>query len=186
MKKILVIFLILVMIPMAIFTKGFSVGFGATASTGSTINGIVENKINDLKFENFSYGGYVNIKLFLVSVNGTVFPKIDSSDLIRFAGDLSVNLAVDISVVRVQAGLSANYFGSVESFRNWDFELEADNIKDIPLNVRAEVGLLLGDFNIGIWGLLPTGVTLNTFNDIFEIKDRWKNASLGIIVGVCF
>lgn len=186
MKKILVILLILAMIPTAIFAKGFSVGFGATASTGTTINGVIENKLDNLKFENFSYGGYINIKLFLVSVNGTVFPKIDSSDLIRFAGDLSVNLAVDISVVRVQAGLSANYFGSAENFRNWDFELEADNIKDIPLNVRAEVGLLLGDFNIGIWGLLPTGVTLNTFNDIFEIKDRWKNASLGIIVGVCF
>ena len=186
MKKILIIALVLIMIPTMMFAKGFSVGIGAAASTGMTINGVIENKLDNLKFENFVYGGYANIKLFLFSVNGTMFPKFDGSGIVRFAGDLSANLAVDIAVLRVQAGLSINYFGFAKDFKDWKFFFEADNIKDVPLSVRAEIGLLLGDLNVGVWGLLPTGVTLNTINDIFNAKDKWKDASLGISLGVCF
>ena len=185
MKKFLIIALILIMIPAAIFAKGFSFGLGATASTGATINGVIENKIDDLKFENFVYGGYANVKLFFVSANATLFPKFDNKDAVYFAGDLSANFAIDLVVFRVQAGLSINYFGATD-FSDWTFSFETENIKDAPVSLRGEVDLMLGELSVGVWGLLPTTATLNTLTDIFEVKDRWKDATLGLSLGVCF
>ena len=185
MRKFLIIALILIMIPAAIFAKGAaSFGVGATASTGATINGVIENKIDDLKFEDFCYGGYVNVKVFLFSVNGTLFPKFEK-DITYFAGDLSANFAIDIIALRLQAGISVNYYGSTD-FQNWEFSFEVEDIKDAPLSLRAEVDLMLGQLNVGIWGILPTTATLNTIKDILKVEDRWKDATLGISLGVCF
>lgn len=183
MKKFLIIALVLVMIPAAIFAKGFSFGIGATASTGATINGVIENKIDDLKPENFCYGAYANVKFLLFSANATLFPKF--GEVTDFAGDLSVNFAIDIVVLRLQAGLAVNYFGSTD-FKNWKFSFAADDIKDAPLSIRGEIDLMIGELNVGVWGLLPTTATLRTITDIFEVKDKWKDATLGLSLGVCF
>ena len=183
MKKILIILLILAIIPTVIFAKGFSFGIGATASTGSTISNIVENKTVDVS--NFNYGAYANVKLFLVSVNATAFPKFDGGYL-YFIGDLSANLAVDFSILRVQAGLSMGYFGGATEFKDVELHFYADDIKEVPLSVRAEIDLIFSGLNIGIWGLLPTEATFTSFDKIVEVKDKWKNASVGISLGVCF
>lgn len=185
MKKFLIIVLVLIMIPAAIFAKGvLSVGLGATASTGSTISNVIENRTVDTK--SFNYGAYANVKLLLFSVNATMFPKFNDDKTMDFAGDLAANFAVDIAFLRVQAGLSVNYFGSANQFKDWKFQFEAEDIKDAPLNVRAEIDLMLGDLNIGVWGLLPTPATLVTLEKILDVKDKWQDASIGICLGVCF
>ena len=174
------------LIPAALFAKGFSVGVGATAATGSTISSVLETQQVDVNA--FNYGGYANVKAFLVSVNATMFPIFnEGQQFVYFTGDLSANLAVDISVLRVQAGLSVNYFGSTD-FDTWAFQFENENIMDAPLSLRAEVDVILGDLNIGVWGILPTTLTLNTFDKIFDldVKDRWQDASLGLCLGFCF
>lgn len=184
MKKFLIIALILIMIPAAIFAKGaFSVGFGATATTGSTINSVIEEKTIDTG--SFNYGAYANVKVLVFSASATLFPKFTEGQPIEFTGDLAAGLAIDITVLRVQAGLSLNYYGLTD-FEDWEFYFENENIMDAYLNVRAEVDIMLGDLNIGVWGILPTTATLNTINDILEVKDRWQDASIGISLGVCF
>ena len=172
------------MIPAVIFAKGFSFGLGATASTGSTISNVIENKSVDTK--SFNYGAYANVKLLFFSVNATMFPKFNEDKTMEFAGDLAGNIAIDLTILRVQAGLSVNYFGSANQFKDWKFQFEAEDLKDAPLNVRAEVDLMLGDLNIGVWGLLPTEATLMTLDKIIEVEDKWKDASVGICLGVCF
>ena len=171
-------------IPAMIFAKNFSFGIGATASTGSTISNIVENKT--VNVNNFNYGAYANLKILFFSANATLFPKFNGSETVKFVGDLGANLAIDILALRIQAGLSINYFGSETNFKDWVFQLEADDIKDAPLNIRAEVDLVLDNLNIGVWGLLPTNATLMTFDKIVDVKDKWKDASVGISLGVCF
>ena len=186
MKKILVILLVLAIIPAAIFAKGFSVGVGVTAATGATISSVMETQQVDPQV--FAYGGYANVKLFLFSVNATMFPIFsEGQQYIPFTGDLSANLAVDISILRVQAGLSVNYFGSTD-FDEWKFQFENENIMDAPLSLRAEVDVILGDLNVGVWGILPTTLTLGTFDKIFDldVKERWQDASLGLSLGFCF
>lgn len=185
MKKFLIIALVMVMlIPAALFAKGFSVGIGATAATGSTIASVMETQHVDTAV--FNYGAYANVKVFLVSVNATMFPLFNN-ELVHYTGDISANFAVDVSVLRVQAGLSVNYFGSTD-FDTWAFQFENENIMDAPLSLRAEVDVILGDLNIGVWGILPTTLTFNTFDKIFDldIKDRWQDASLGLCLGFCF
>ena len=184
MKKFLIIALILVMIPAVIFAKGFSVGIGATATTGSTIASVQDGQ--EIKIEDFRYGAYANVKLALVSVNATVFPTIVKDEPTTFFGDLSANLALDISVLRVQAGLSINFYGVTDFKENFDVKFENENILDAPLNVRAEVDVILGDINIGIWGILPTTATLNTLDKILEVQDRWEDAAIGVCAGFCF
>lgn len=185
MKKFLVIVLVLALIPAAIFAKGFSFGLGATASTGATISSVLEGEQVDTSL--FNYGAYANIKLFMLSANATLFPVFNQgSDVVHFAGDLAANVAVDIAILRVQAGLSVNYFGATD-FNNWEFAFETEDILDAPLNLRAEVDVLLGDLNIGIWGILPTAATLRDFTKVVDgIEDKWQDASLGLAVGFCF
>ena len=185
MKKFLVILLVLAIIPAAIFAKGFSAGIGATATTGSTIASVMEEQIQAIDTENFNYGAYANIKALVFSVNATLFPKFVEGQPIEFTGDLAAGLAVDISILRVQAGLSINYYGLTD-FDEWEFHFENEDIMDAYLNVRAEVDIMLGDLNVGIWGILPTTATLNTLDKILEVQDRWQDASLGISLGVCF
>lgn len=187
MKKFLIIALVMVMlIPAALFAKGFSVGIGATAATGSTIASVMETQQVDAAI--FNYGAYANVKVFLFSVNATLFPIFsEGQQYVPFTGDLSANLAVDISILRAQVGLSVNYFGATD-FNEWKAQFENENIMDAPLSLRAEVDIILGDLNIGVWGILPTTLTLNTFDKIFDldIKDRWQDASLGLCLGFCF
>ena len=184
MKKILVILLVLAIIPAAIFAKGFSVGIGATAATGATISSVLETQQVDPQA--FVYGGYANIKVFLFSVNATMFPVYDGQ-VVHYSGDLAANLALDVSIVRLQAGVSVNYFG-VTDFKDWKFQFENENIMDAPLSLRAEVDIILGDLNVGVWGILPTTLTLGTIDKILDldIQDRWQDASLGLSLGFCF
>ena len=184
MKKFLIIALILVMIPAAIFAKGFSIGIGATATTGSTIASVRDGQ--EIKFEDFRYGAYANVKLALVSVNATVFPVVVKDEPTTFFGDLSANLAVDVAILRIQAGLSVNFYGMTDFKEKFEVKFENENILDAPLNVRAEVDVLLGDINIGIWGILPTTATLNTLDKILEVQDRWEDAAIGVCAGFCF
>lgn len=184
MKKFLIIALILVMIPAAIFAKGFSIGIGATATTGSTISSVQGGQ--EIKIEDFRYGAYANVKLALVSVNATVFPAVMKDEPTTFFGDLSANLAVDVAILRIQAGLSVNFYGMTDFKEKFEAKFENENILDAPLNVRAEVDVLLGDVNLGIWGILPTTATLNTLDRILEVKDRWEDAAIGVCAGFCF
>ena len=185
MKKVLIIVLVMVMLlPAAIFAKGFSIGAGATATTGSTIASVRNGQ--EIKFEDFRYGAYANVKLAIVSLNATVFPEIVKDEPTTFFGDLSANLAVDVAILRIQAGLSVNFYGMTDFRENFEAKFENENILDAPLNVRAEVDVLLGDINIGIWGILPTTATLNTLDKILEVKDRWEDAAIGVCAGFCF
>ena len=187
MKKILMIALVLLMIvPTAIFAKGFSFGVGATATTGATINGVMENGISNIDPKTFGYGAYANVKLAFVSVNATAFPTFAKDEPTTFFGDISANLAFDVAILRIQAGLSVNYYGKTDFKSMFEAHFENEDIKDAPLNVRAEVDLLLGDLNVGVWGILPTTATLNTLDKILEVQDRWQDASLGLSVGFCF
>lgn len=185
MRKILIIALVLIMIPAALFAKNFSFGIGATASTGATISGVIENELDVIKPENFVYGAYANVKLLIFSANATLFPVFEEN-MTYFAGDLSAGLALDIAVLRVQAGISVNYVGSTNFSDSVEFAFETEDIKDAPLNVRAEVDVLLGNLNVGVWGILPTTATLNTLDKILEVEDRWQDASIGVCIGVCF
>lgn len=184
MKKLLVVFLILAIIPVAIFAKAFSFGAGATATTGSTIASVRDGQ--GIKIEDFRYGAYANVKVALVSVNATVFPTIVKDEPVTFFGDLSANLAVDVSILRLQAGLSVNFYGMTDFKERFETKFENENILDAPLNVRAEVDVLLGDINLGVWGILPTTATLNTLNEILEVQDRWEDAAIGVCAGFCF
>ena len=122
----------------------------------------------------------------LVSVNATVFPAVVKDEPITFFGDLSAKLAVDVAILRIQAGLSVNFYGMTDFKEKFEAKFENENILDAPLNVRAEVDVLLGDINIGIWGILPTTATLNTLDKILEVQDRWEDAAIGVCAGFCF
>lgn len=184
MKKVLIIALILIMIPAALCAKNFSFGIGAAATNGYTINSIINQESID--FTSFRYGLYTNLKLTLLSLNATLFPTFISGEPTTIFGDISANFAIDVSVLRLQAGLSVFYHGLTDLKNQFKFEFEGGEILEAPLSLRAEIDLIFGELNIGAWGVLPTQATLKTLDKIVEIKDFWKDTILGLSLGFCF
>lgn len=182
MKKVLIIALILVIVPTVIFAKSFSFGTGATATNGYTINSIINKESID--FSSFKYGAYANLKLTILSVNATLFPTF--GEITTFFGDISANFALDFYVLRAQVGLAVFYHGYTNFKDQVKFEFEGGEILDSLLSLRAEVDLILENFNIGLWGILPTQATLKTLDKIIEVKDVWKDTTLGLSLGLCF
>lgn len=190
MKKILTILVLAAVIPACIFAGDLlGLTVGATAAYQKAPVGEVNKQvIEDLQLEDFKFGADVDVKIFILDVNAKGFVSKNTDDQILLSGIVSANLAVDLSFIRLKAGLGYQYSYNTETEaiaygRNAN---DFDEFKKACFDIYTGVDVTLGHVVIGAYATLPTGVSIeeNNWEDILTtIEDNWKSAQIGLSVG---
>lgn len=196
MKKGLIILVFAIIVPACVFAGngifGLSVGATAAYQKAGAVESMADGSFDfkDLSIDDFKFGADVDVKVLFLDVNGKAFvAKNDKGDTL-LNGIVSANLALDIAIVRLKAGLGYQYtyntktqeiiYGSTANVR--DFE----DFKDANFDVYVGVDVMLGDLSIGAYATLPTETSIGKGNwgDLFStVKDNWKAAQIGVGVG---
>ena len=190
MKKVLTILVLAMIIPACLFA-GNVIGLtvGATAAYQKASVGEVNKEVlEDIQLEDFKFGADVDVKIFVVDVNakGFIAKNTDKETVIN--GILSANLAFDLSIVRIKAGLGYQYSYNTQT-QAINFGRHANSFEDFEnacFDLYTGVDVTLGPIVLGAYATLPTSVSVGESNwaDIFTtIEDNWKDAQLGLSVG---
>lgn len=196
MKKVLIVLVLAIAIPACVFAGSgvFGLSLGATAAyqKAGAIEEISEGDfdIKDLSIEDFKFGVDMDVKVLFLDLDTKAFIAKNESGETLVNGIVSANLAIDIAIVRLRAGLGYQYnynFATKEilygsTARVTDFA----NFKDANFDIHVGVDFLLGKFTIGAYATLPTDTSIGKGNwsDLFPtIEQNWKAAQIGIGVG---
>ena len=188
MKKVIIALLIALIIPCCVFaSRGLlDLTVGAVASSDYSVSNPPKEK---LSFDKFSFGADVEMKLAFLAVDGkALYSPTDKS----VKGIVSANLALDIFFVRVKAGLGYEYNYGFEtkkmSFGNVNGESsQFADFKNACFDLNAGVDFLLDKLTVGAYATLPTDTSIakGNWSDLLpSLKDNWKNAKLGLVVGI--
>lgn len=196
MKKVLIILVLAIAIPACVFAGNGLIGLPLGATAAYQKAGAVENiadgnfDLKDLSIDDFKFGADVDVRVLFLDVNGKAFlAKNDKSETL-VNGIVSANLALDIAIVRLKAGLGYQYtfntktsemiYGSTAGVKDFaDF-------KNANFDIHVGVDVLLGDLTIGAYATLPTEVSVGKGNwgDLFStVEKNWKAAQIGVGVG---
>ncbi len=196
MKKGFILLVLAIVIPACVFAGSgvFNFSVGATAAyQGATLGEVVDGGVSAVSIKDFKFGADLDAKVLFFDINAKCYYQPnDDKGIIN--GIVSANLAVDLVIVRLKAGLGYEYgytIGEEDSFRlgnNAKGETKGWNkdLKEANLDVYAGVDVLLGDLVIGVYGTLPTSTSIGNgdWAGLFSsIKDNWKAASIGLSVG---
>ena len=107
-------------------------------------------------------------------------------------GIASANLALDLFFLRIKAGLGYEYQydfnNSALSFGNVNgLVSEFGQFKDACFDLNAGIDFLIGSLTVGAFATLPseTSIAKGNWGDLFQcVKDGWKDAKLGMTVGI--
>lgn len=196
MKKGLIVLVMAIVIPACVFAGngiiGLTVGATAAYQKAGAVESIESGEIlKDLSIDDFKFGADVDVKVLFLDVNGKAFVAKNGSGDTLINGIVSANLALDIAIVRLKAGLGYQYTfntqtkdivygsanGGVKSF---------DDFKNANFDIHVGADVMLGDLTIGAYATLPTETSIGKGNwgDLFStVKDNWKTAQIGVGVG---
>ena len=191
MKKIAIALLIAVIVPCCIFaSRGmFDFTIGVAASSDYNVAEAAEMTRDKFSIDKISFGGDVEMKLAFLALDGKVMYQPEDKTI---GGIASANLALDLFFVRIKAGLGYEYqydFNSgALSFGNVNKTVtEVKDFKDACFDLNAGVDFLIGSLTVGAYATLPseTSIAKGNWGDLFQcVKDGWKNAKLGMTVGI--
>ena len=191
MKKIAIALLIAVIVPCCIFaSRGmFDFTVGVAASSDYNVAEAAEMTRDKFSIDKISFGGDVEMKLAFLALDGKVMYQPEDKTI---GGIASANLALDLFFVRIKAGLGYEYqydfnsgalaFGNVNKTVT-----EVKDFKDACFDLNAGVDFLIGSLTVGAYATLPseTSIAKGNWGDLFQcVKDGWKNAKLGMTVGI--
>lgn len=216
MKKALVVLMVAIMIPAAVFaSRGlFDLTLGAVAQYGKGLGSLIDDikakdTTNLTNIKNYQFGPELRIRLAIVELDvgalinsngattGKFYEKMD------YSGYGNVGLSFDLFFVRIglTAGLDFAYLpqapagmqfivgpstindstrkelvasmsGGAADLKNWAMTA--------PLNIRATVDFLLGDnVTLGVYGSLPTNISIATISNMEQWKDAYEGAKTG-------
>ncbi len=191
MKKVAIALLIAVIVPCCIFaSRGmFDFTVGVAASSDYRISEVEVVSRDSFSIDRVSFGADVEMKLAFLALDGKVMYQPEDKTI---GGIASANLALDLFFVRIKAGLGYEYqydfnsgalaFGNVNKTVT-----EVKDFKDACFDLNAGVDFLIGSLTVGAYATLPseTSIAKGNWGDLFQcVKDGWKNAKLGMTVGI--
>lgn len=191
MKKVAIALLIAVIVPCCIFaSRGmFDFTVGVAASSDYRISEVEVVSRDSFSIDRISFGADVEMKLAFLALDGKVMYQPEDKTI---GGIASANLALDLFFVRIKAGLGYEY---QYDFRDGDIYFgnvngACDSFKDFKnacFDLNAGVDFLIGSLTVGAYATLPseTSIAKGNWGDLFQcVKDGWKNAKLGMTVGI--
>lgn len=196
MKKGFIILVMAIVIPACVFAGngiiGLTIGATAAYQKAGAVESIESGEfLKDLSIDDFKFGADVDVKVLFLDINGKAFVAKNGSGDTLINGIVSANLALDIAIVRLKAGLGYQYTfntqtkdivygsanGGVKSF---------DDFKNANFDIHVGADVMLGDLTIGAYATLPTETSIGKGNwgDLFStVADNWKAAQIGVGVG---
>lgn len=196
MKKGFIILVMAIVIPACVFAGngiiGLTIGATAAYQKAGAVESIESGEfLKELSIDDFKFGADVDVKVLFLDVNGKAFVAKNGSGDTLINGIVSANLALDIAIVRLKAGLGYQYTfntqtkdivygsanGGVKSF---------DDFKNANFDIHVGADVMLGDLTIGAYATLPTETSIGKGNwgDLFStVADNWKAAQIGVGVG---
>lgn len=191
MKKVLTILVLAALIPACLFASNFfGLTVGATAAYQKALGTVTDEGVDakGLKIEDFKFGADVDLKVLILDVNAKGFVSKSAADETLLNGIVSANLALDILIVRVKAGLGYQYSYNTVT-KDFEFGRNSsafDAFKDAYFDIYTGVDVKLGPVVVGAYATLPTGVSIakNNWAEIIStIQENWKDAQIGVSVG---
>lgn len=191
MKKAILTILTIILISSCLFASNvFDITLGATAAYQKARLGEVETvKVEELKWEDFKFGVDASVKLLVLEVNAKSFIAKDTDGKTMLNGIVSANLAIDIIFARAKLGLGYQYTYDTVS-KEYLFGRGVNNyadFKNAEFDIYTGVDFRVGNVVFGIYGTLPTGVSIekNNWEDLVStVSDNWEDAQVGISLGV--
>lgn len=183
MKKLLIIAVIGLLVLGGVFAGILNVNLGVAAMYNKGYNDFIEEQ--KVSVNDFSFGAAADIKLTFADIGATVlYSKVGDDSVLN--GTVTADLALDIFLVRLSAGIGYEYvwninqniysFGGVDDFADF---------KDAELLAHAGVDVLLDGIHIGVFASVPTGLTFNNFSEKIKGMDFdriWERANYGLSV----
>lgn len=191
MKKAILTILTIILISSCLFASNtFNITLGATAAYQKARLGEVKTvKVEELKWEDFKFGVDASVKLLVLEVNAKSFVAKDTDGKTMLNGIVSANLAIDIIFARAKLGLGYQYTYDTVS-KEYLFGRGVNNyadFKNAEFDIYTGVDFRVGNVVFGIYGTLPTGVSIekNNWEDLVStVSDNWEDAQVGISLGV--
>jgi len=195
MKKVVLILVLAMAIPACIFAGdsifGLSAGVVAAYQKAGAVDALAEGDLDafkDISPDDFKFGADVDVKVLFLDVNGKAFLAKDEDSNTIINGITSVNLAIDIAIVRLKAGLGYEFTynpdSSTFSFGNGASGVDSfESFEDACLDVHVGVDVMLGGVIVGVYATLPTSVSIgqgNWTDLISTVQDNWKAAQFGL------
>lgn len=195
MKKILIILILTILIPVSIFASGFfdlSLGVTAAYQKAGALEEISSGKfdVKGLRVEDFKFGIDTDFKVLFLDFNGKGFFTRNSENQHIMNGIVSTNLLLDFTIFRIKIGLGYQYllnletdelsYGSITTVKNFE------DFKDANFDIYAGVDIVLGDLIINAYATLPTEASIanSAWEYLFDtVADNWKAAQIGVGIG---
>ena len=198
MKKVVLILVLAMAIPACIFAGSnvfnFSVGATAAYQKAGAVDALSKGDFDafqDISIDDFKFGVDAEAKVLFFDINGKAFFAKNEDSKVIINGIVSANLAFDIAIFRIKAGLGYQYTYNLDSkkfsFGNGASGVDSfENFKTACMDVYAGFDVLLGKWAIGVYATLPTSVSIASlgegkFDELFTtVKDNWKAAQIGV------
>jgi len=148
MKKILLIFFVLIILPIAAFAEW---GIGPAAFIKSPVLVGQPLDTDNLNVTQFSFGPDFRLKVIIFQAEALLLLSLGPVNSIN--GYLDVGLAVDIAIVRLSLGVGPNI----------NFNLGPNSLVQAGFNAKAGIDFKLGPVSLGLSYIMA----LNVNNQIY-------------------
>lgn len=197
-KKLIVIFLIVVMVPAMLFAKAFGFNVGGTVTYNVAADQLGETGMEGLgDIKNYNFGLDLRMKLLVFNItalatyNPTGTVEGGEETYHTFAGMLAAGLAFDIfDVVRLGVGFGPRLQVVTDGTDLTVFDHAGVEVADAdfgaafmnaPMSYRATVDFLLGPVSLGVSYLVDSKFTFANPEGKNLLPD-WKKGQLGASV----
>lgn len=189
MKKKIFTTLIIILLASCLFASSpFNITLGVTSAFQKANLGKV-SEINEIAVEDFKYGADLSVRLLFLEANAKSFVAKDTEGNTLINGIISANLSLNIIILRVKLGLGYQYMYDTLS-KSYVFGRGLTSYEDFEkaeFDIYAGVDIPLDKFVIGVYGTLPTGVSIekNNWDEIIStVENNWENAQIGVSIGI--
>lgn len=179
MKKIFSILIMVAVVSAVAFAGIFEINLGAVGMYNKPYTELQNYK--EIKTNDFSFGAGADVRLALIDVDATaLYSKVDEQHILN--GVASLNLSLTVGPVRVAVGAGYDYVYNLTT-KEYSFGGQTDiqNFLDAYILARAEVEVLISSLHIGVFGTVPTGLTLRTYEGVkdLDFKSLLETISVG-------
>ncbi len=150
MKKKLLILIVLIVLPFAVFAEW---GIGPAAFLKSPVLVGQPVDADNLNVNQFSFGADARLKVAIFQGEALLLLSLGEQTSIN--SYLNVGLAVDIAFVRLSLGVGPNF----------NFNLGSNSLVQAGFNTKAGVDFMLGDVSLGMSYIMALNVDNGLYVD---------------------